>query len=472
MHHPNPFDFVPLTRSPRLRPGSFYDDLGAPVTGYMDVSLKALTPVHVVGYLNPSKGDAKSYIYETDGMPCVPGSTIRGCLRSFVEALTAGWISQANEEYTSKKGASRSISFRTFEKYKDKKKGYTASAAVDSSFKPAFHSEGEIDLASYLFGMVIESSEKEDATHSDLARKSRIWIEDAHVEPEYVHWGKYIVPDIKGKSFMGGANPSASNWWYFFPEKIRKKTSNRGESAEFVGGRFRGRKFYFHQDPSQCLRYYAENWAYSRDPSEIKIECIEPERTCRPFRIYFEKIPRPLMALFYLVLAPGKHIRHKLGYGKAYGYGSVEFDVRALKFREHREQTRIPSRLEDHNELLAHWSGLTWDAEVLNREGLMPDLIDWEALNHLAKILSRENCEELIFVYPQFRPTEFKQVVKVRIAQDAMRNVGRPIHMNQVLDPVDARRIAERLWATKKTIHFELYQEKSKGWNLVQDRKP
>jgi hypothetical protein len=48
-HYPNPFDFVPFPAAPILRTEEQFDALGEKLSGYLELEIKALTPVHVVG---------------------------------------------------------------------------------------------------------------------------------------------------------------------------------------------------------------------------------------------------------------------------------------------------------------------------------------------------------------------------------------------------------------------------------------
>ena len=48
-HYPNPFDFVPFPLAPILRTEEEFDALGEKLSGYLELEIKALTPVHVVG---------------------------------------------------------------------------------------------------------------------------------------------------------------------------------------------------------------------------------------------------------------------------------------------------------------------------------------------------------------------------------------------------------------------------------------
>jgi len=239
-HYPNPFDFVPFPSAPILRTEEQFDSLGEKFSGYLELEIKALTPVHVVGRVEGGAAENKSFFFRQDGLPCIPASSIRGCLRAFTEALTGGWISQANSEYP-KIYRGRHVGFKTFEN-------------IDPAFKPAAISD-KLDVASYLFGTVIEGKQEEQEEQSC---KSKVWLEDAYIPLEAIAFNEdWWAPDIGGGAFMGGAKPSASNWWYFRPAEVWKRNL-RGTAtvAEFVGKYFRGRKFYYHQDPVKCTQMY------------------------------------------------------------------------------------------------------------------------------------------------------------------------------------------------------------------------
>ena len=216
-HYPNPFDFVPFPSAPILRTEEQFDSLGEKFSGYLELEIKALTPVHVVGRVDGGTDENKSFFFRQDGSPCIPASSIRGCLRAFTEALTAGWVSQWTQDYQKVYGHApgmrnkgRHIGFCTFED----KNNRALPPAVNIALKPDLR-EGKLDVASYLFGSVAEGKQ---ADQGEPARKSKLWIEDAYLDPTSMNGGGYWIPDIKmGNAFMGGAKPSASNWWYFKP---------------------------------------------------------------------------------------------------------------------------------------------------------------------------------------------------------------------------------------------------------------
>lgn len=483
MHNPNPFNFVPFADQPLLKTEAEFNDMGELYSGYLELKIKALTPIHVVGYQEPAGNGRKSLMYRQGGEACIPAATIRGCLRSFIEALTAGWVSQATTEYK-KEFRKRHVGFATFDWHtsKSRRNKYYTEPAVNPAYQPQAM-EGKnplLDVASYLFGIVVEKEKGQQSEHDALARKSRVWVEDAYMPNQNLNEQHYWLPDLSGKAFMGGAKPSASNWWYMQPREVWQRNVNfRGRTmpvAEFIGEKFWGRKFYFHQDPEKCVQYYdpqKRNWLY-RDANafcKVRLECLKPESDTDLFRIYVDRVPKQLLTLLILSLMPGKNIRHKLGYGKAYGYGSVEFTLEHAYLRSEADTQRIPLSLEDKITDVLSWYELAWDREKMEAAAFDPNLIDWQALAKLAQVLGWENAEDLIFTYPPFKTGYFARGIGERDFNNAVQpdyKLGKSIKTT----PEKAISIAVKLSDIKKPIHFQLYQERARGWEIIKSRKP
>ncbi len=278
---------------------------------------------------------------------------------------------------------------------------------------------------------------------------------------------------------MGGAKPSASNWWYMQPLKVWPRNTNINgrirPMAEFVGGKYWGRKFYFHQNPEQCVTYYEPqkgfwNYRHEKPFCKVRLECLKPNAVTDPCRIYFNRVPRQLLILLVLSLLPGKNIRHKLGYGKAYGFGSLEFVINGAYLRPEDTPQRIPPPLEDALAEIQQWQALAWDREKMQEAIFDSSLIDWQALDQLARIMGWDNSERLIFTYPPFVRGYFAQGISRYDFENAVQNtyqLGKLIETSQ-----EARAIASKLFDLKKPVHFRLYQERAAGWDMIQIRKP
>jgi hypothetical protein len=495
-HNPNPFDFVPFLEGeehqPTLKtPDEWTQQYGTLYTGYLTVQIQALTPVHIVGdqeaqrrsYLQKGRERANykiltSSFYERNGTALIPASTIRGCLRAFLEAACNCWASQLTPYYE-KTYYGRHIGFSVLDvkhpetqKADRKKIDANLGSAVPPQFYPTPSGNNAIDLASYLFGCVLPKSEQEE---SGPGFKGRVIFEDAPIETglaEGDHDYRYGVPDIDDSAFMGGGKPSASSWWYMQPYGIRmRRIKGRPDTCEFIGKGFRGRKFYYHQQPKPCVDWYFDqsHWPVRSDHPlyRIPMQCLQSGKRTQTFRIYFEELPEQLLNLLLFVLFPGNHIRHKLGYGKAYGYGSIAFEfVQAIdnqpawKIRGNR--LSLAERYAQFQQTLATPHELFQACgETLHRL----------SLEKLAQILWYEEQSPLIFTYPPFGRGGFQPGVlaaKLRELVDQKTYTQFQAEQLVTLTRVDAKALAEKLIERnlRPALHFDVYQEHAEGYDF------
>lgn len=499
LDNPNPFYFVPFDAAgPKTFDEGRWNDCER-YSGRLKIELTARTPLHIVGL---QRGDGKkirrSEFYVEDGMPCIPGSSIRGMLRSFVEALTNGWVSQVDEEYKKvdgrydpgdpkKKG--RHIGFRAFGDYPDplKRPGRSPSPpAIPPNYRPGSGSIGYRDVASWLFGGV---TTRDDGKATD-AYRGHVRVEDARFAATDLE--DYSLPDIEGNAFMGGGKPSASSWWYFEPHKVRQRDVGANMFAEFVGIHLRGRKFYFHQDPVNCLKWYDTHWKKlnvqlvknpktgAKEPKEPEyytypLKCLKKDGSAT-FFIFIHDLPKPLLALLCLCLMPGNTIRHKLGYGKPYGLGSIELEITQAMLRKENPEKWPEDRKNEKNGLVKGFSpvatGLSvWDDTHLKMV-CVADLVHTPSLEWLARILGWPH-QNLIFTYPPYAPEYYKQPVRKNIADAAASAGAAPPGLGPFPPGGKGGGIfAQNIFRSKKTVDLSVYQQKSSGWSTIDSRKP
>ena len=412
-HNMNPFDSGPF---PAEKPATKTvvewqksDDL---LTGWIEAQITALTPVHIVGKQEADRSGRKiirSYFCRRHGQAYMPSSSIRGMLRAFIEAACNGWTSQLTPYYKKDHGK-RHIGFQAIDCREALNKRSELNR-IDRDFREKFAlpdgfamqqnmTEDEannlkVDLASFLFGYIPPNG---DGFHG------RISIEDAPISAENLSFKNdgYRIPDIQSDAFMGGGKPSASSWWYQKPYQIHLRPSRHGELVDFVGSGYRGRKFYYHQNPQVCVQWYSDpnNWPVDdkRKLYFMPLECLPPGKATDPFRIYFEDLPKPFLNMLLFAISPGRRLRHKLGYGKPYGYGSIEIEISSGQLRGVESTNKMPLST---NKVLRNLYAALWDGEKLNAIGL-GQYIHWHSLEALAKILWYDNKSKLVFSYPPF----------------------------------------------------------------------
>lgn len=459
-HQPNPFDFVAFPEQPpTLKTIDEWSSLGELRTGYLELQIKAYTPLHIVGKQEAETGRKRikgSHFHRRNDRAFIPGSSVRGMLRGFIETACNCWASQMTPYYH-RVPKHRSIGFIVNE---DKEEEFKKEGKVDKDLKPSLpkafsvpvESDGRMDLASFLFGYV---PEKGDAWHG------LVTIEDAPVaEPT---WESFQVPDIEGEAIMGGPNPSAKTWWYHKPYAIRKRTVQRDQSAkpmislDFIGNGFRGRKFYFHQNPKFCVNLYTDrDW---RGLYYFPLECLAPGKNSESFRLYFERLPVKLLSLIVWSLSPHKTMKHKLGYGKPFGYGSVSFELKDCRFRK---DTRVEGSVAPDSASLGI-DGNPWDMKKIKDLGVS-EWIHLESLKGLYRILYYDDQLRLSFIYPKFSRDGFLGMVSINHLTTALNEARIHKHFNDnllILTPTESERIAESLYRSgiKPALDFQVYQK-------------
>jgi CRISPR/Cas system CSM-associated protein Csm3 (group 7 of RAMP superfamily) len=464
-HNPNPFDFVPFAnKKPELKTTEQWLALGNLKTGRITVALKALTPVHIVG-VQPMNGQNihHSLFYQRHDTPYIPGSSLRGVLRAFIEAACNGWASQLTPYYQEEKKR-HTYGFKVLEQEtpKDAKIFDLISElpAVDEPFcVPGTLKEG-MDLASFLFGYVPGKSEGKDLFNT--AWKGRITIDDVAVKPSQLSPitgnNTHTIPDLLNKSaFMGGPRPSASSWWYQKPYTIIEDVY---DGLRLIGSGFRGRKFYFHQDSNKCIEYYnnSNDW---NNLYFFPIQCLE--KGCSvSFDLLFNNIPEQLLNIVMFTLEPGMYIRHKIGYGKAYGYGSIELSVKEVVFQGKGYED---AKIVDHNALLRNIYNELLIYNEQNKEGIT-HFIHMPSLQFLSFMLWFDHAH--LFTYPDRGRNGFNHAMNNQ-DRDRYENTindfmeDNNLYLEEPLTESQGLDISERLYPIKPALNFKLYQQRSRN---------
>lgn len=396
-HNMNPFDFVPFADEPMLKTiKEWFAVDNTLVSGYLNVRIKALTPMHIVGKQtieNKNKLE-KSFFNRRNGKAIIPGSSIRGMLRHFVETACNGWASQITEEYA-KEPNKRKYGFKVIDvesktaEDQNKNKENLDLALNEKYAVPA--NPNKIDLASFLFGFVPMKEGK--------AFAGRLTIEDASIQSDQIGFDdQYFIPDLNSDAFMGGAHPSKSSWWYQKAQQIQVDNN----IVEFIGLGYRGRKFFYHQNPAQCIQWYfdSDNWPIDleRELYKFYMECFKAQCLSNTFRIYFEDLPKKLISFILFALSPGNKILHHLGYGKAYGYGTVQLIIDSGKFRGYDFDSLDDIPIQN---LINEIYNALWNETKL-RNLAIGEYLHWPSITALSKIMWYEPDSNLLFTYPRF----------------------------------------------------------------------
>lgn len=271
----NPYDFVrtdwnviPRRLAPRLH-HKFYPDT---LSGKIECQLTAETLLFVPN--SDSEGSLRPYFSThrneygslDEGAYFIPGSSLKGMLRSLVEVVGNGCYSKFDGRYEKNK---------VF--YVDK---------LPQGFSPC-HDKNTLCIGCRLFGFL----------ERQKVFKGLVQISDAEfiVGEEY---GKFILHSI------GGPSPH-HDAFYLTPDK--QKIS--------------GRKFYFHSENQLSGK--------ERDFNAPVVYPLKPGAVFN-FKIHFNNLTQSEVNILLYAIVLEEKMRHKIGYAKPLGLGSVRIEILEL----------------------------------------------------------------------------------------------------------------------------------------------
>lgn len=278
----NPYDFVRIdwSKGVERRPPRFHDRFEG-LSGRIKGTITTLTPFFIPGdeVQKPFQDPYKSVLTGSDNHPIIPGSSLKGLIRNLVETIGYGcWCFP-----------------KPVHKYK-----------IERDFRACTDSQS-LCVACRMFGMI----------HEGDHLKGHVGFEDAACDNSQVY-EKIYTPDL-----MGPQAEQAS--WYL---------DQSGGKTHVAG-----RKFYYHsQDIWVCQEIHRTN-------SGEKINSyIEPLGVGNVFtlKVHFDSLTEDelRLLLYALTLEPG--VRHKLGYAKPAGLGSVEIKLTKVELIDFENRYTTP----------------------------------------------------------------------------------------------------------------------------------
>lgn len=320
----NPYDFARIDwkRPPERRKPIWHHQLVRQGTqlysGHIEVDVFAETPIFVSDPRNVSPDPKKpaQFMQNKRGAYIIPGSSLKGMLRSVVETLGNGCLTLFDGDYERGKASYR----RT----------------VPQGFQ---HCDNNTNLciACRTFGMLKE--------RTGGVFLGKVNIGDAVVDGERVY--KY---DPMYTAVLVEPKPHHEA---FYLDEERQHIA--------------GRKFYFHHSPD--LKPLAESSLrfFSGKPANRYIQPLDYD-TRFHFRIDFTSLEADEFGALVLAIALEDHMRHKIGYGKPLGLGSIYLQPTALTLVDYATRYTQPasalgtSKLEGNdmwNRLYAHIDAFT-----------------------------------------------------------------------------------------------------------------
>ncbi len=291
----NPYDFVPIDTQhpPELRGPVWHHvlknadtDAGKLYSGHLHVNIQAETPLFIPD-AETSMQDPKNpgeHIYNNAGQYIIPGMSLKGLLRSVVETLCNGCL-------------------RVFHV----PAGYT-NASIPPGFT-ACQNNTSLCIACRLFGMMPENQKTAQVF------LGKVNIGDALVNKESLVFHEPIYTTI------------------LEAPKPRHQAFYLDADKRYIAGR----KFYFHHHgrlstEDRLIEIRKKPGEVSHESKKFRNQYIEPIDTETEFaaRIDFTNLEANEFAALLLAITLKPDMRHKIGYGKPIGLGSIRMDLTEL----------------------------------------------------------------------------------------------------------------------------------------------
>ncbi len=292
----NPYDFVCIDwKMPPLRekPTWHYQLVGPEqqklYNGHIELAIQAETPLFI--HDPYARNEPTPSLRNKQGEYIIPGSSLKGLLRSVVETLGRGCLTLFDGDYEPVKKNGRVV-------------GYDApyKKLVDRDFLRCTNNN-ELCLSCRIFGMMRPkrgqgNSDKEAGEGKNLFL-GKVNIGDARAPGTSPLYGKMYTADLMG------AHPHHDDFYL----DITKKT-------------IAGRKYYFHHAtrPLEARRKTSYN------------SYIQPLDTGTTFqvRLDFVGLTADEFAALLLAITLEEGMRHKIGYAKPLGLGSVYLNPQSM----------------------------------------------------------------------------------------------------------------------------------------------
>lgn len=289
----NPYDFIPIDvrYPPERRKPVWHNTLKSADThgsklysGYLYVNIKAETPMfipntntYMIDQKYPYPEYANEHICNNAEQYIIPGTSLKGLLRSVVETLCSGCL-------------------RVF---------YVPSGYVTDCVPKGFsacQNNTSLCIACRLFGMMPENQ-----------RNARVFLGKVNIGDALVYGDTLSLHESIYTAILEGPKPRHLAF-YLDPEK------------HYIAGR----KFYFHHHG----RLNTEDKLIERrdDPKKFRNQYIQPLNTGTEFeaRIDFTNLEADEFAALLLAITLKQDMRHKIGYGKPIGLGSIHINITEL----------------------------------------------------------------------------------------------------------------------------------------------
>lgn len=251
------------------------------------------------------------FFRDPDGRPAVPGSSLRGAVRSVFEAASNSCFLKVHHEavHAKREGRDRKIPYRL-----------SVGDLVPEHLRPCTDG-GALCPACRTFGWVAREAEAEPGRKAP-AYRGRVRFGDAVFLQEDA-----LVQPEKPRTLPALSTPRPGYVWFYLMEQSGRVSDGLdAEDAGYVpGNAIRGRKLYWHHEPVE-----EEERIDATDQNRSIRDWVRPEARAE-FEVHFENLaPVELGALLWSLDLEGEQV-HRIGYAKPLGFGSVWITVTGVE---------------------------------------------------------------------------------------------------------------------------------------------
>lgn len=281
--YPNPYDFVPLENAQsNRRPWNPETDgierwHADRYTGRLHGIVHPETPLFIHGE-GQQTADVRHF-RRLGNRPGIPASSLKGVIRSIYEVVSDSCISTLSESYKITKQQSWAL----------------PPGAIPEAYQPCTRLDHACP-ACLVFGMVERRADDADTEGTPLAGRVRF----SHATPIRPQYQMLSIP-------KAGGGPHPWHKVFYF--------DNAGNGAAL------GRKLYYHH------RDYRQTIALYGTGGKPGLASIEVHSGDFAFQVDFINLTEVELASLIYALMLENRMRHKLGYGKPYGLGSILISI-------------------------------------------------------------------------------------------------------------------------------------------------
>ncbi len=290
----NPYNFVRLdvtnTRLPqRRKPTPHHKFVG--VSGQIQGKITAETPLFV---RDPrSKSEPLRFIHNKEGKQIIPATSLKGLIRSLVETIGPGCFLLFDGSYKER-------SWPTEPDY---------TRLLPSEFRRCNHPD-KLCVACRMFGTLVGG--RESATKQAFHHAGYVAFSDATLTQLVDHSAVYTPPLFKPRVYHKA--------WYLSADRQR----------------IAGRKFYYHQPEPYYLKDRPATYRQHLKPVGVG--------TTFEFSVTFNNLnPQDELPLLLYALMLEPTMRHKLGYAKPAGLGTIQIELTELKLIDYATRYTNPT---------------------------------------------------------------------------------------------------------------------------------